>query len=191
MRFTSRHVSAPQTHKSRRKHPTSRRDSRLLNRYRAKALSRVRIPLSPPCTESKQVVGIVTQSVTEKADKRYRSVLTHRGRAMKVRIKIRVRLSDGTYPFLIQLSLPTVSSSRFMPSSMASPNTIPKETTSSAMRRMVSASATTLSSHKRYSGKTCIDGWGLLVVPSSGIARQRLLPKIKNGAVVTVKITNR
>jgi hypothetical protein len=48
-----------------------------------------------------------------------------------------------------------------------------------------------LEHQKRDSGKTCTDGWGLLVVPSSGIARQRLLPKIKNGAVVTVKITNR
>ncbi len=35
-----------------------------------------------------------------------------------------------------------------------------------------------LNHQKRDSGVTCQDGWGLLVVPDSAIARERLLPKI-------------
>jgi hypothetical protein len=75
------------------------------------------------------------------------SVLTHGGRAMEVRVS----LSDGTYPFLDPIEFANGKLKPSMPSSKASPNTIPKEPTSSAMRRMVSAcgseSAMTLSSH--------------------------------------------
>jgi hypothetical protein len=38
-----------------------------------------------------------------------------------------------------------------------------------------------LEHQKRDSGTTCQDCWGLLVVPPNGIARERLLPKVKNG----------
>lgn len=42
----------------------------------------------------------------------------------------------------------------------------------------------TLDHQKRDSGTTCQDCWGLLVVPASAIARERLLPKMKNGIQV-------
>jgi hypothetical protein len=42
-----------------------------------------------------------------------------------------------------------------------------------------------LAHSKRDSGKTCQDGWGLLVVPSEKIVRDRLISKVKNGVNVT------
>jgi hypothetical protein len=41
-----------------------------------------------------------------------------------------------------------------------------------------------LAHSKRDSGRTCQDGWGLLIVPSEKIVRDRLIPKVKNGVKV-------
>ncbi len=45
-----------------------------------------------------------------------------------------------------------------------------------------------LEHQKRDSGVTCQDCWGLLVVPASAIARERLIPKVKNGVPVNGEI---
>jgi hypothetical protein len=45
-----------------------------------------------------------------------------------------------------------------------------------------------LEHQKRDSGTRCPDCWGLPVVPASAIARERLLPKVKNGVPVNGKI---
>jgi hypothetical protein len=41
-----------------------------------------------------------------------------------------------------------------------------------------------LAHSKRDSGKTCQDCWGLLVVPSEKLVRDRVIPKVKNGVKV-------
>jgi hypothetical protein len=42
---------------------------------------------------------------------------------------------------------------------------------------------------KRDSGKTCLDCWGLLIVPGDKITRSRVIPKVKNGIMLGGKLT--